>query len=147
MAHYKQLLDPGKFLSPADFPPEGKEITISRINREAMPERKGEDKQSAPMLYIKSKDGTEYARPYKVPKSVLFGLSVVLGTETDAWKDQKITIFSTFCMSFGDKEECLRVKFPAEIDAKVRKWLKKRKASPSAYMLPSTTTTTDEAPE
>lgn len=136
--HYKKLLDPSKFLNDADFPAEGREVTISRIEREAMPERKGEDKTSAPMLYIKAKDGSEYPRPYKVPKSVLHGMSLHLGTETDAWKDKKVTIFSAFCMSFGDREPCLRIKFPAEIDGAIRKWLKKRKASPSAYMLAPT---------
>lgn len=145
MGHYKLLLDPGKFLTDADFPAEGKEVTISRISKEQMPERKGEEKTSAPMLYIKTKDGGEYPRPYKVPKSVLYGLSLALGTETDVWKDQKITIFSAHCMSFGDREPCLRVRFPAEIDGKIRKWLKKRKASPSAYMLaPSNQTETNE---
>lgn len=135
MAHYKQLLDPGKFLGPADFGPQGREVTISRVSREAMPERKGEEKQSAPMLYITAKDGSEYPRPYKVPKSVLYGLSLMLGTETDAWKGQRIAIFSCFCLSFGDREECLRVRFPEQIEGQIRKWLKKRKASPSAYML------------
>lgn len=133
--HYKLLLDPAKYLGDADFTAEGREVTISRVVREQLPERKGEDKQSAPMLYVKAKDGSEYPRPYKVPKSVLYGLSIHLGTDTDGWKDKKITLFSTFCMSFGDREPCVRVKFPAEIDSQIRKWLKKRKASPSAYML------------
>lgn len=146
MGHYKQLLDPGKFLGPADFGPAGREVTISRISREAMPERKGEEKTSAPMLYIKAKDGSEYARPFKVPKSVLFGMSLLLGTETDAWKDQKISIFSCFCMSFGDREECLRVRFPDQIDGQIRKWLKKRKASPSAYMIADKSATTNDQP-
>lgn len=133
--HYKQLLDPAKFLNEADFPPDGKEVTISRVVREKMPERKGEETTSAPMLYIKTKDGGEYPRPLKLAKSVLHGLSLHLGTETDNWKDKKITIFSAFCMSFGDREPCLRVKFPDAIDAAIRKWLKKRKASPSCYIL------------
>lgn len=134
MGHYKMLLDPGKFLGPSDFTPE-KPVTINRIAKEAMPERQGEAKTTAPMLYIRQKDGAEYPRPYKVPKSVLYGLSLLLGTDIDLWVGKEIVIFATFCMSFGDKEECLRVRFPAEIDAKIRKWLKKRKASPSAYML------------
>lgn len=139
MPHYKLLLDPAKFLSDADFTPEGREVTISRITREQMPERKGEEKQSAPMLYVKAKDGGEYPRPYKVPKSVLYGLSLLLGTDTDGWKDKKITLFSAFCMSFGDREPCVRVRFPAEIDQSIRKWLKKRKASPSAYIISNQT--------
>lgn len=140
MAHYRALLDPGKFLGVQDFPPEGKEVTISRIAREKMPERKGEETQHSPMLYIKTKDGAEYPRCYKVPKSVLHGLSLLLGTETDAWSGQKITLFSAECMSFGDREPCVRVRFPADIDAKIRKWMKKRGASVSAYMLQSDTT-------
>lgn len=134
MPHYKMLLDPGKFLGPQDFAKE-REVTIARVSREAMPARDGEKESQAPMLYIRAKDGTEYPRPFKVPKSVLYGLSLHLGTETDAWADKKITLFAAYCMSFGEKEECVRVRFPAEIDGKIRKWLKKRKASPSAYLI------------
>jgi hypothetical protein len=132
--HYKQLLDPGKFLGPQDFTTE-REVVISRVAREKMPARDGEPEQSAPMLYILQKDGAEYPRPYKVPKSVMYGLSLAYGTETDAWKGQKIGMYAAKCMSFGAVEECLRLRFSAEIDAKIFKWMKKRKASASAYMI------------
>lgn len=132
--HWKQLLDPAKFLGPQDFSAE-REITISRIVREKMPAREGEPEQSAPMLYLKTKEGGEYPRPYKVPKSVMYGLSLTFGTETDTWAGQKIGMFKARCMSFGDVEECLRLRFSADVEAKIRKWLKKRKANPSAYML------------
>lgn len=134
MAHYRALLDPGLFLGPADFAKE-REVTISRVVREEIPARDGEEKQSSPMLYIRAKDGTEYPRKLKVPKSVLYGLSLLLGTETDAWVGKRITIFAAWCMSFGEREECLRVRFPAQIESGIRKWLKKRKASPSCYMI------------
>lgn len=135
MSHYKNLLDPGIFLGPQDFPGEGREVTISRVAREDLPKRDGEKAQSAPMLYILDKSGKEYARKLKIPKSVLYGLSLALGNETDAWAGKKITLFATKCLSFGEVEECLRVRFPADIDAKVRRWLKKRKANASAYMI------------
>lgn len=135
MGHYKLLLDPGKFLGPADFPVE-REVTIHRVAKEEMPSReKDEAKTTAPMLYVRTKDGAEYPRCYKVPKSVLYGLSLALGTDTDGWVGQRISLFAAHCMSFGEKEECLRVRFTAEIDGKIRRWLKKRKASPSAYII------------
>lgn len=132
--HWKSFLDPGKFLGPADFSTE-REVTISRITREKLPKRDGEAEQSAPMLYIQAKDGSEYPRPFKVPKSVMYGLSLYLGTDADAWAGKKVTMFATRCMSFGEVEECLRIRFPIEIDDRIRKWLKKRKASPMAYMM------------
>ncbi len=135
--HYKQLLDPGKFLGPQDFTVE-REVTISRVSREKMPTRDGEAEQSAPMLYIVAKDGSEYQRPYKVPKSVMYGMSLAYGTETDAWKGQKVGLYAAKCMSFGEVEECLRIRFSPEVDAKIRKWMKKRKANASAYMIPET---------
>jgi hypothetical protein len=134
VAHYKSLLDPGVFVGPADFPKE-REVTISRVVREEIPARPGEEKQSSPMLYFLGKNGVEYPRKLKVPKSVLFGLSLLLGTETDAWVGKKIAVFSAWCLSFGEREECLRVRFPAQIENDIRKWLKKRKASPSCYMI------------
>lgn len=132
--HYKSYLDPGKFLQLCDFATE-REVTISRIAREALPARDGEPAQHAPMLYIVAKDGSEYARPFKVPKSVMYGLSLAFGTEADAWKGQKISMFAAKCMSFGEVEECLRIRFSPEIEAKIRKWMKKRKANPSAYII------------
>ena len=134
--HYKQLLDPALFLGPQDFVAE-REVAISRVTRGEMPNRDGAEKQFAPMLYIMQRDGKEYPRPYKVPKSVLYGLSLHLGNDADAWAGKKITIFSAHCMAFGQREECLRVRFTTEIDQQILKWLKKRKASASAYMLPT----------
>ncbi len=134
MAHYKSLLDPAKYLGPVDFPTE-REVTISRVVREKLPARDGEETKSAPMLYIKAKDGAEYTRPLKVPKTVLHGLALMLGVDHDKWVTQKITVFATRCLAFGEIEECLRVRFPGEIEVKVKAWLKKRKASPSAYMI------------
>lgn len=133
--HYRKLLDPGEFLGPQDFPKE-REVTIARVTSEKMKAREeGKSDTLAPMIFILDKDGKEYSRKFKIPKSVLHGLSLLLGTETDAWVGKKITLFSAKCLSFGDVEECIRVRFPAEIDGKIRKWLKKRKASASAYML------------
>ena len=134
MPHYKTLLDPGEFLGPQDFPT-SKPVKISRIVREKLPSRDGDAQTAAPMIYILGKDGTEYARKFKVPKSVLYGLSELLGANTDNWPGKEIVIFAAKCMSFGDVEECLRVEFPPEIDSKIRKWLKKRKANPQAYIL------------
>lgn len=145
--HYRNLLDPGKFLGAQDFLPE-REVTISRVIREKLPAREGEPEASAPMLYVLTKTGTEYARPLKLPKSVLYGLSLLLGSETNAWIGKKITPFAATCMAFGAEEECVRVRFPADIERKIRQWLKKRKVNPKAYLLdeivPPTTDTDDQ---
>ena len=74
----------------------------------------------------------------KVPKSVLYGLSLAYGSETDAWIGKPVVLFAAKCLSFGDVEECVRIRFAPEIDAKIRKWLKKRKASAGAYMIAET---------
>lgn len=135
MPHVKLLLDPAKFLNDSDFTADGREVTISRIVREKLPERKGEAEASAPMLYVVATGGGEYGRPMKVPKLVLYGLGIMLGTETNAWKGKKIWIYSTFCNAFGDREPCLRVKFPADVEVAVRKHIKKRKLNPLMYVL------------
>ena len=134
MGHYKLLLDPAKYLNEADFPKE-RAVIISRIVREPLPEREGEDKKSAPMLYIKNTAGGEYSRPMKVPKIIMHGLNLLFGPETDAWIGKDITIYATTCMAFGTVEPCLRVRFPAEIDGKIRAWMKKRKVNPKAYVI------------
>ncbi len=134
MPHYKTLLDPGIFVGPQDFQTD-KTVAVSRIVREAMPARDGDkEAQSGCMLYFMA-GGKELARKYKVPKSVLYGLSLTFGTDIDAWAGKDVTLFAAKCMSFGELEECVRIRFEPAIDAKIRKWLKKRKASPSAYMV------------
>ena len=133
MAHYKSLLDPGIFIGPQDCTAD-KTVTVSRVVREDMPKRDGEEKSASPMMYF-AHNGAELPRKYKVPKSVLYGLSLLFGTDIDTWKGQQVTLFAGKCMSFGEVEECVRIRFPEDIDSKIRKWLKKRKASPSAYLI------------
>lgn len=134
MPNYKLLLDPAKYLNDSDFPTE-RPVTIGRLAREALPEREGEEKKSAPMMYVIAKDGKEYPRPWKVPKTIMHGLQLMFGVDTDAWIGKQVTVYATKCMAFGSVEPCLRVKFPPEIDTKIRQWMKKRKVNPKAYVL------------
>jgi hypothetical protein len=136
MTHYKTLLDPTEFLGPADFPTP-KTVTISRAVREKMPERKGEATTEAPMLYF-SHNGQEIKRKYKVPKSVLYALSLLLGPDIDEWKGKQITLMAAKCLSFGEVEECVRPVLSVDVEAKVFKWLKKRKSSSQAFMIKET---------
>ena len=133
MTHYKTLLDPGIFIIAADFPVE-KTVKISRVAREKMPERKGEESQNGAMLYFQA-GGKELARKYKLPKSVMYGLSLVFGVEIEEWVGKDVTLFAAKCKSFGDIEECVRIRFPADIEARIFKWVKKRKAPAGAYMI------------
>lgn len=133
MTHWKSLLDPSIFVGPQDFQTD-RTVAISRVVREDMPDRKGEEKTQAVMMYF-AHAGKELPRKYKVPKSVMYGLSLHLGPDVDKWVGQNVTLFAAKCISFGEVEECVRIRFPTEIDSKIRKWLKKRKASASAYIL------------
>lgn len=145
MTSYKLLLDPAKFLGAHDFP-KPREVTIARMSREDLPQRKGEAKAAAPMLYVQTKDGREYERPLKVPKSLLYGLSLMFGTEYEGWVGKKITMYAAHCLAFGDVEPCVRFQFPPAIDAQVRKWLKKRKAPAAAYMTDAPRTESESVP-
>lgn len=131
--HYKALLDPGIFVGPQDFQTD-KTISISRVVREEMPARDGEAKTSCPMMYF-AHNGIELPRKYKVPKSVLYGLSLHLGTDIEQWIGKSVTLYAAKCLSFGEVEECVRIRLPEEIESKIFKWLKKRKANRSAYLL------------
>ena len=128
MPHWKSLLDPGIFLGPQDFD-QPKKVTIARLASETSSK---EDTTKAPMMYFEH-GGKELPRKYKVPKSVMYGLSLMLGTDYAGWAGKTITLEKAYCMSFGDREECVRVQFPPEIDEKIFKWLKKRKANKSCY--------------
>lgn len=132
MTHWRSLLDPGIYLGPQDFPTE-RPVKIARIVREKKPAREGEKESSAPMLYVQAKDGSEYPRPLPLPKSVMYGLSLALGVDVEGWVGKEIALYRTKCLSFGDVEECVRPRFTPDVVAKIRGWLKKRKASPKVF--------------
>ena len=134
MAHYLSYRDPGLFLQAHEFPAP-RTVKISRFDRVKPPERDGEKAATCQAIYIFAKDGTEYPRPIKVPKSVQHGLALLFGADADDWKGKEVTVFATKCLAFGEVEACLRIEFPAEIESKIRKFMKKRKANPSAYMI------------
>jgi hypothetical protein len=132
MTHYKNLLDPTDFLGAADFPAP-KTVTISRAVREKI-DPKDPKTLEAPMLYFVHA-GQEIRRKYKVPKSVLYALSLMFGPDVDEWKGKQITLMAAKCLSFGEVEECVRPVLTPEIESKVFKWLKKRKSSSQAFMI------------
>lgn len=137
MAHWKMLLNPSEYLGAQDFP-EPKEVVISRVVREEAPTRDEDDDKTGspkkppemhPVMYIVGRDGNEYPRRLKMPKTVLYGLSHMLGPDYDKWAGQKVTIYATKCKSFGEIEECVRIKFDAKIIGKIKAYCKKRKVS------------------
>lgn len=128
--HYRALLNPTDFIGPQDCDSPFT-ATISRVVREVVQEGKPE---KAPIMYFKNGEG-EAPKKFKVPKSVMYGLSLTFGNDVDTWVGQTIELYKAWCMSFGEEEECVRVRFAPDIDTKIRKWLKKRGASPNAYMI------------
>jgi len=134
MTHFRCLLDSGVFIGPQDLPVP-KTVTISRAAREVIALRGGNKGKMDAVLYFQHA-GKELPRKYKVPHSVMHGLSWLLGSNYEEWSGQSITLFATKCMCSGEVEECVRVVFPPDINARVIRWMKQR-ASPSAYMLPS----------
>lgn len=134
MTHYKKLLDPSIYLGPPDFDTE-RTVKVSRVVREKKPKRDGEAEETGVHLYIFQKDGTEYARPLPIRSTLLHGLSLVFGVEIEGWAGKEITLFRTTCLSFGEVEECVRIRFEPSIDRRIISWLKKRKVSPKTYMM------------
>lgn len=133
--HIKKFYDESDYLNESDFPAP-REVTIFEVAPVVLEDRKTKKPSKSPVLYVTDKAGAKHPRGYKIPKSVGYGLGLMLGTECEAWKGKKITLFATRCMSFGQIEPCIRCKFPPEIDQRVRAWMKKRGSSESAYMLP-----------
>jgi len=81
MPHWKTLLDPGEYLGPQDFD-QPKTVTISRLASEAASK---DDPKKAPTMYFQH-GGKELPRKFKVPKSVMYGLSLQFGTDYEQWK-------------------------------------------------------------
>jgi len=132
MPHWKSLLDPTVFLGPQDFAKD-KTVAISRVVREALPERDGSKTEGA-MMYFAYK-GAELPRKLKLPKSLMYGLSLTFGSDTDAWVGKEVTLYAARCLSFGEVEECVRIRFAPEVDDKIVRWLKKRKKDPRMYLI------------
>ena len=123
--HYRKLYPPGEFLGPQDFETP-REVTISRVALAEMPERDGV-KERAACLWIIDAKGNEYPRRLKLPKTVLFAFSIILGSDVDQWPGKKLTLKATWCLSFGEVEECVRPVLDAAMTKKVLDRLKKRK--------------------
>lgn len=134
MTHYKTLLDPSKYLGPADFPTE-RTVKISRVVREKKPTRDGEPEESGVMLYIIAKDGTEYPRPLPIRSTMMYAMASVFGSEIEAWAGKEVPLYRTTCLSFGDVEECVRIRLDATLEKKIAARLKKRKASPKTWSM------------
>ena len=126
MAHWKTLLDPSEYLGHQDFPTP-KKLTISRVISEI-----GEDKKRSAFMYFKH-DGKELTRKLRLPKSVMYGLELLLGYDFEGWTDKEVTFEAARCMSFGAVEPCVRPVLPPAIEAKIFSWMKKHKSSKSAY--------------
>lgn len=134
MTHYRKLMPTGEFLGPQDFETP-REVTISRVAIVDMPEREGK-KEKACCMWILNAAGAEYPRRLKLPKTVLFAFSLVLGTDSDAWTGQKIMLKTTWCLSFGDIEECIRPVLTSAQTEQVIKRLKKRKINSKVWECP-----------
>lgn len=134
MTHYKKLLDPSIYLGPADFDTD-RTVKISRVAREKKPARDGEKEETGVMLYITGKDGAEYPRPLPVRTTMLWVVSTLHGPDIEAWVGKELTLYRTTCLSFGDVEECVRIRVPPEMDRKIAARLKKRKASAKTWSM------------
>lgn len=139
MTSYKTLLDPGVYLGAHDLKGMDVKLTIARIAREELPSRKKQDgtqepKESAPMIYFSHK-GVERDKRWKVPKSCMYALNLLFGSDYEAWIGKEITLFPVKCMAFGEIEDAIRIRLSADQEAAIYKWLKKRKANRNAYIM------------
>ena len=135
MTHYTSYLEDGKFLAVKDFTKEGREVTVSRVAREKMPAREDDPEVMAQVIYILAADGTEYPRPYKVPKMMFHGMAYDLGTDCDLWTGKRIVIYVTKCSGFGEIEECLRVILTPLSEAKLIRLMKRRRIKVACYRI------------
>lgn len=134
MPHWKTLLDPSIYLGPQDFPTD-KEVTISRMASEKVG-RPGEVQKLGAMMYIIARDGSEVKRPLKLSRLVMRGMGIFFGShDYKNWPGKKITLFATMCLYGGERVECVRARFPADVEAQIRSYAKANKISPKAYML------------
>ena len=132
MTHWKQLFDPSERLGAHDFE-KPKKLTISRV----VSEKGADGKKEAHMYFMH--DGKELKRYWSVPKSSMYGLTLLLDGPYDTWHGKQITLHADHCLSFGDVEECVRCEFPPNIEEKVIKYLKKRKANTKVHRCPAPT--------
>lgn len=128
-------MDDNGFLGPQHFD-KPSTVVISRIHTEVMPQR--DDDKSPPVkravMYFSHK-GKEMELKYQVPKTVLCGLEIQYGTETNEWIGKEVELYKTNCASFGVTEECVRIRFSAAIEEKMMKKFKKKKINPRAYRI------------
>lgn len=103
MGHYR-LMYPSEYLNAADL--QGKEVaaTIEKVALEDVPGTDGAKKKK-PVVYFK---GAHKRLP--LPKTCAKVIAQKFGSDTDKWVGQKVTLYPTECMAFGQMVECVRIK-------------------------------------
>ncbi len=99
MAKLSQLY-PSKWLTAADLPEEGIIVTIRSMDIEKMT-----DGAEKPVLYF-----DEIEKGLVLNKTNAGAISKMYGDETDAWEDERISLFPTFVDFKGEQVEAIRVK-------------------------------------
>lgn len=104
MGHYRKLFDE-RFVGTWDL--EGQDeltVTIAGIKIEEMRSQDGAEVKK-PVVKLKgAKKG------WVLNKTCAKSIAELYGADTDTWIGQKVTLYVTKCMAFGQKVDCIRVK-------------------------------------
>lgn len=130
MAHWKKLLPESEYIGPQDFDKGPVKLTITKVVRQKLTAR--EDEQGA-VMYLET-NGKPCKKRFHVCKSLLFGLAQTFGSDSESWHGQEVELYKAKCLSFGQVEECVRIRFTPEVDRAIIAWLKKLKVSPRVYL-------------
>jgi len=104
-----------KFIQAFDLCGKDVTITIAGVRKEKIRGKGGETSRA--ILRIEGRD-MEFIPCGTDAKKVIAGM---YGKDTRKWKGQRITLFATTCMSFGEMTECIRVRPTPPVEDRSRK--------------------------
>lgn len=109
MPHWR-LMFADEFLAAADLQGKDATVTIARVQVETLTREDG--KEDKPVVHFEEM----LRRPKKDQKRWVLNktnaktIAKLYGSDADAWKGKRITLYPTTCKAFGDMHECVRVR-------------------------------------
>jgi hypothetical protein len=101
---------PNKYLAAADLRGKDVTLTIFALKSETLKTSDGDEpKWTMHFSEMQSRAPAERKR-LVLNKTNAKTIAKLLGTETDDWLGQRITLFGTTCQAFGETVECIRVR-------------------------------------
>jgi len=108
------LMYPNDYIAAADLQGRDVTMTISRIASEELRVEGGVEKKW--IVHFREMEERRRRDPDRLEKRLVLNktnaktIAKVYGGESDAWIGERITLYATTCLAFGERVDCIRIR-------------------------------------